>query len=62
MHPPSMSSLSRARPPADGTVVVGAGPAGLAAAHGLVERGLPATVFERDPWVGGIARTVEHQG
>jgi protoporphyrinogen oxidase len=43
-------------------VVVGAGPAGLAAAHGLVERGLPATVFERDPWVGGIARTVEHQG
>jgi protoporphyrinogen oxidase len=42
--------------------VIGAGPAGLAAAHGLAQRGLPTTVFERDPWVGGIARTVEHRG
>ncbi|HUP20819.1 MAG TPA: NAD(P)/FAD-dependent oxidoreductase [Gemmatimonadota bacterium] len=41
---------------------MGAGPAGLAAAHGLAERGLPAIVLERDGGVGGIARTVEHRG
>ena len=42
--------------------MIGAGPAGLAAAYGLAERDLPTTIFERDPWVGGIARTVEHRG
>jgi protoporphyrinogen oxidase len=49
-------------PPADGTVVVGAGPAGLAAARELAEHGLPSVVYERDDVVGGIARTVEHRG
>jgi protoporphyrinogen oxidase len=60
--PATVDAVSRARLPADGTIIVGAGPAGLAAAHGLAEQGLPATVLERDHAVGGIARTVEHRG
>lgn len=44
------------------SVIIGAGPAGLAAAWELSGRGLPAVVFERDLAVGGLARTVEHKG
>ncbi|MGH7570261.1 MAG: NAD(P)/FAD-dependent oxidoreductase [Gemmatimonadota bacterium] len=44
------------------TIVIGAGPAGLTAAHELVERGLPAIVYERDHQVGGLARTVLFKG
>ncbi|MGH7550912.1 MAG: NAD(P)/FAD-dependent oxidoreductase [Gemmatimonadota bacterium] len=44
------------------TIVIGAGPAGLTAAHELVERGLPAVVCERDDQVGGLARTVRFKG
>ena len=43
-------------------LVIGAGPAGLTAAHELAERGIPAIVFERDVQVGGLARTVTYQG
>ncbi len=55
-------------PPPPGTpaclpvVIIGAGPAGLAAAYELARLQLPARVFERDLDVGGLARTVEHQG
>ena len=46
-----------------GVVVMGAGPAGLAAAYELLKHAVPVTVLERDPrYVGGIARTVEHGG
>ena len=45
-----------------GTAVLGAGPAGLTAAHVLAQRGLPAAVFEADGTVGGIAKTVELDG
>jgi protoporphyrinogen oxidase len=39
---------------------IGAGPAGLTAAHRLSQSGVPVTVLERDPvYVGGISRT-EH--
>jgi protoporphyrinogen oxidase len=47
---------------AEPAVVVGAGPAGLAAALELVRAGHPTVVLERDDAVGGIARTVERDG
>ncbi len=43
-------------------IVIGAGPAGLTAAHELLRLGLPVRVLERDTQVGGIARTVEYGG
>ncbi|MER7889797.1 NAD(P)/FAD-dependent oxidoreductase [Micromonospora sp. NPDC094482] len=45
-----------------GTVVIGAGPAGLTAAYELLRRGEPVRVFEADEVVGGISRTVERDG
>jgi protoporphyrinogen oxidase len=45
-----------------GTVVLGAGPAGLTAAYVLGLRGVPGAVFEAADCVGGIARTVEFDG
>ncbi len=47
---------------ADRVVVIGAGPAGLTAAWELSRLGIPATVFEADDIVGGIARTGSHNG
>jgi protoporphyrinogen oxidase len=46
----------------DRTVVIGAGPAGLAAAHELTVRGKSALVLEKGDQVGGIARTVVYRG
>jgi protoporphyrinogen oxidase len=43
-------------------VVIGAGPAGLTAAYELSTRGIPVSVFEQDAQVGGLARTVQHEG
>jgi protoporphyrinogen oxidase len=45
-----------------GTAVLGAGPAGLTAAHVLATRGERGVVFEADDTVGGIARTVVNGG
>ena len=45
-----------------GIAVLGAGPAGLTAAHVLAARGAPGVVFEEDSQVGGIAKTVRHDG
>ncbi len=42
--------------------VLGAGPAGLTAGYRLTAIGVPATVFEADDVVGGIARTVVRDG
>jgi protoporphyrinogen oxidase len=43
-------------------VIIGAGPAGLTAAHELLELGKSAIVLEADHQVGGISRTVEYKG
>lgn len=43
-------------------VVLGGGPAGLAAAHELGRSGVDVTVIERAPWVGGLSLTWEHEG
>jgi protoporphyrinogen oxidase len=43
--------------------IIGAGPAGLTAAYLLGKAGYSVTVIEKDPtYVGGISRTVEHDG
>jgi 2,4-dienoyl-CoA reductase (NADPH2) len=47
--------LDSARPPST-VVVVGAGPAGLAAATSAAERGFSVTLFERAPEIGGQFR------
>jgi protoporphyrinogen oxidase len=44
------------------TVVIGAGPAGLAAADALARQGRRPLLIEAGPQVGGIARTVEVRG
>ncbi len=44
------------------TTVVGAGPSGLAAARELALAQSPVTVLERDDVVGGLSRTVQHNG
>jgi protoporphyrinogen oxidase len=43
-------------------VIIGAGPAGLTAAHELGKSGVTATVLESDDVVGGISRTVQRDG
>ncbi|WP_229401804.1 NAD(P)/FAD-dependent oxidoreductase [Micromonospora okii] len=45
-----------------GTVVIGAGPAGLTAAYELLRHGEPVRVYEADDVMGGISRTVERDG
>ena len=43
-------------------VILGAGPAGLATGHELVANGVAVTVLERNPYVGGLCRTVHEDG
>ena len=43
-------------------VIIGAGPAGLTAAHELTKLGLRPIVFEKEDKVGGIARTENYKG
>jgi protoporphyrinogen oxidase len=47
---------------ADTAVVLGAGPAGLAAGLALARAGWHVQVYEQAPMVGGLARTVERDG
>ena len=44
------------------TVVLGAGPGGLATGYWLAKHGVSVTVLERASVVGGLARTVEREG
>lgn len=43
-------------------VIIGAGPAGLTAAYELLRQGVRCTIVEQDEVVGGISRTVSHNG
>jgi protoporphyrinogen oxidase len=43
-------------------VIIGGGPAGLTAAYQLCKAGITSVVLEKDDVVGGISRTVNHQG
>ncbi len=45
-----------------GCVVIGAGPAGLTAAHELAKKGVRSLVLESDAVVGGLSRTSRHRG
>ncbi len=62
MPPTSPKSDSAVPTAAPELVILGAGPAGLTAAWEAMQQGIPAVVFERDDCVGGISRTVEHNG
>lgn len=42
--------------------VIGGGPAGLTAAYELTRQGMPVVLLEKDPQIGGLARTVEYRG
>jgi protoporphyrinogen oxidase len=44
------------------TIIIGAGPAGLTAAYELGKLGYRSTVLEADDQVGGLSRTVLHNG
>ncbi|MDQ3294342.1 MAG: NAD(P)/FAD-dependent oxidoreductase [Actinomycetota bacterium] len=59
-----MTAADESPTPSDAAqvVIIGAGPAGLTAAHELGKRGATCTVLEADTVVGGISRTVERDG
>jgi len=42
-------------------IIIGAGPAGLTAAYVLSKAGVQSIVLEKDPTVGGIARTINYK-
>ena len=46
----------------DPVVIIGAGPAGVAAAYELAKNGVPSVVVERADRVGGLSRTLPHNG
>ena len=44
-------------------IIIGAGPAGLTAAHELLERtDITPLIFEASGDIGGISKTVRHKG
>jgi protoporphyrinogen oxidase len=43
-------------------IVIGGGPAGLAAAYGLSQQRLPSVILEQDRQVGGLSKTIEYRG
>lgn len=49
------------RPSPDETLILGAGPAGMACAMELSKAGVPCTIVERDSQVGGLAKTLVFQ-
>ncbi len=57
-----MSDASKSDSRCAGTVIIGAGPAGLTAAYQLGKHRRGCTVVEADDVVGGISRTVKRDG
>jgi protoporphyrinogen oxidase len=45
-----------------GFTIIGAGPAGLAAAYTLAQSGHAVTVVDQDSQVGGLSKTIEYRG
>jgi protoporphyrinogen oxidase len=62
LRPTRLEGVEEASAGTIGTAVLGAGPAGLTAAHVLAVREEPGVVFEADGTVGGIAKTIEFGG
>lgn len=63
VHSKRQSERARSTDVPRRVVIVGAGPAGLAAATELLEREFAVTILEQDErYVGGIARTVRYNG
>ncbi len=54
----SISPNGSGRSRTNSTIVMGAGPGGLCSAYVLSRAGVPATVLEKAPFVGGLARTI----
>ena len=48
--------------PGGKAIIIGAGPAGLTAAYELTKLGRDAVIYEQDDIVGGLSRTVTHEG
>ncbi len=59
---PAAPDIPAVDPARDPVVIIGAGPAGLTAAHELSLAGVPCVVLEATDDVGGISRTVERNG
>src|SRR5439155_22999095 len=62
IDPEAARGAEAGAPGSAGIAVLGAGPGGLTAAYVLASRECRATVFEAESSVGGIAKTVEHDG
>src|SRR5262249_22308181 len=52
----------RERNPMNNVCIIGAGPSGLAAAYEFARQGAAVTVLEKMREVGGVARTMNHDG
>ena len=59
---PTDGDAASAGNPSMHVVILGAGPAGLAAGHELAAHGKRLTVLERNNYVGGLCRTVHDRG
>ena len=46
----------------DPIYILGAGPAGMAAAYRLTQLGFPVVVVEREDRVGGLAKSIRYRG